>query len=235
MAKKPVDVNALLGNLLGNLDKGVALDSVGKKPRVKKEKTLMDEAIATPRLNKPSLTTTRLVLIVHRTTCECCGKVTEHANKYVLAEKVDKHGNTLQTHYISEDDKDVRREKEFVDSTTAMCCECFFEGDVKAVMSQEAWDKTEPVGDKPSVDDLLKLVDSKVADTEYLHNVAKKTEKELLPKELVGVSDCDDLGSLVDAEEEGDEDELSYEEFDDIPDDEVIESLLSGGDDDEEL
>lgn len=204
MAKKSVDVNALLGNLLGNLDKGVALDSVGKKPKKKKEKTLMDEAIAVPRLNKPSLKTTRLVMIVHRTTCECCDGVQEHANKYVLAEKVDKHGNVLQTQYISEDDKGVKREKEYVDSTAAMCLECFETGEVQPVMSQEAWDKTEPVKKVPSVNDLLKLVDSKVEEAE---------EKEEVSEE--------------------DEDDIFYE-IDDVPDDSDIEELVDGSCGDEE-
>lgn len=161
MAKSPVDVSALLGNLLKNLDKGVSLAEVGKKEKVKKEKTLLDESMEIPRLHKPSLTTTRLVLRVNRITCECCGAVVEYANKHVLVEKVDKHGNLLQTRFISEDDMAYPREFVYVDNTSANCLVCFESGKVKPVLSEEAWDSIEPVN-KPGIDDLLALIDSKV-------------------------------------------------------------------------
>jgi hypothetical protein len=157
MAKKKVDVNALLGNLLTNLDKGVALEDAGKEKKKKKEKTLMDEAIATPRLNKPSLKTTRLVLIVNTTVCMCCGREHRHVNKHVLCEKVDKHGNKLQTRFIDEEDLQAPREMVEHTSTVANCEECFLEGEIKTVVSQDALDSIEPVSEG-EVDALLEAV-----------------------------------------------------------------------------
>lgn len=155
MAK--VNTDDLLANLLSNLGKGVALEDAGKKPKKKKEKTLMDEAIATPRLNKPSLKTTRIVMIVNETTCECCGTVEKHVNKHVLCEKVDKHGNKLQTRFIDEDDLKAPRAFEVVKSTTANCMECFMDGEINEVLSQEAIDSIAPVTEQ-EVDNLLEAV-----------------------------------------------------------------------------
>lgn len=157
MAKKPIDVNALLGNLLGNLDKGIPLEQVGKKPKKKKEKTLLDEAIATPRLNKSSLRSVRIVMLVNEVTCECCGGVVKYANKHVLCEKIDKHGNKLQTRFMDEEDLKLPREFVVRKSTSANCVECFMEGEIKEVISQEAAASLEPVSEH-EIDELLEVV-----------------------------------------------------------------------------
>lgn len=158
MAK--VNVDNVLADIFGQLDKGVKAEDVSTKPKkARKPKTLSDESMATYRLHKPSMQPVSIVMRVYSTHCTCCGKFSNMPNKHLLLEKVDKHGNKHLTRFISVDDVNLPRKVEEVKTETANCTWCFMRGDseIKPVMSEEAWNDIEEVTDE-QMDELLDVV-----------------------------------------------------------------------------
>lgn len=158
MAK--VNVDNVLADIFGQLDKGVKAEDISTKPKkVKKQKTLSDESMATYRLHKPSMKPVSIVMRVYETHCTCCGNFSNMTNKHLLLEKVDKHGNKHLTRFISVDDVNLPRKVETVKTETAHCVWCFNkpETEIKPVMSEEAWDDVEQVSDE-QMDALLDVV-----------------------------------------------------------------------------
>lgn len=148
MAK--IDVDALLGDIMGALDKGVkpadVQSAVKKEKRAKKGKTLTEESVQVFRFHKPSMTTEAVVLMVTRHTCSCCGDVKYAENKHLFAKKKDKHGNLHYTRYLQEEDcKDAIRLVEYRDVEVAVCMECFTTEELKPVLSEEAFNSIHPV------------------------------------------------------------------------------------------
>lgn len=158
MAK--INVDNVLADIFGQLDKGVKAEDVTTKPKkARKEKTLSDESMATHRLHKPSMKPVSIVMRVYSTRCACCGKFSNMPNKHLLLEKVDKHGNKHLTQFISVDDVHLPRKVEEVRTEVANCTECFMKvgTEIKPVMSEEAWNEIEQVSDE-QMDALLDVV-----------------------------------------------------------------------------
>ncbi|ATB52678.1 hypothetical protein PVS_42 [Vibrio phage vB_VspS_VS-ABTNL-3] len=155
-----VNVDNVLADIFGQLDKGVKAEDISTKPKkAKRAKTLSDESMATYRLEESSMKPVSIVLRVNQVKCECCGNVQVTPNKHLLLEKVDRHGNKHLTQFISIDDVNLPRKKEIVPSTSANCHWCFEkeESVIKPVMSEEAWDEVEQVSDE-QMDALLDVV-----------------------------------------------------------------------------
>lgn len=134
MAKAPVNADALLAGLLGNLDKGI----VSVKPQKEKKVKLQDEATKTYRLSKASLESKYIVLVVNMIVCKC-GKVYESPNAYPLVEKVDKWGNMHRTRFILQSEiNDLPRLRDTVWKTCEYCSDCMERAELKPNVSEEA-------------------------------------------------------------------------------------------------
>ncbi len=146
-----VNVDNVLADIFGQLDKGIKAEDISTKPKkAKRAKTLSDESMATFRLHESSMKPVSIVLRVTRVKCDCCNNVQVTPNKHLLLEKVDKHGNKHLTEFISIDDVNLPRKKEIVKGTSANCHWCFDKEDsvIKPVMSEAAWDEVEQVSDE---------------------------------------------------------------------------------------
>ena len=154
MAKAPVNVDNLLGNLLGNLDKGIMSS---KKTKVKKSPKIQDVNKATYRLHKPTLESVKIVLLVHVNTCLCCGESTGAANKHVLVEKRDKWSNMHRTRFLTQEDiEKCPRVVEYVEHDVPACVVCFEKGcELEPVLTEDA-KKMEAVDIDSVIDNMFK-------------------------------------------------------------------------------
>lgn len=155
-----LDVDALLGNLLTNLGDGKITEKELKKAsKPKKVKTLSEESVQVFRIHKPSMTTTRLLLIKHVYVCNC-GAEHEAPNMHVLTEKKDKYGNLHITQYVSSDDiSDAKREVQEELIQVNACQECFAETQwLVPVTDKNAQDSMKPVENKMTFNEIADIL-----------------------------------------------------------------------------
>lgn len=154
--KTPVNVDALLGNLLGNLDKGII--GITKEKKEKKVVNLRDESIITRRMDKPTITSKKIVLLVHKTVC-ACGECYVMPNKHLLVEKVDKWGNLHRTRFLLQSEIDsLPRTSEVLEYKVDVCLACLADSEnVKPVVDDSA-KELDPV----SVDKLVENFFNKI-------------------------------------------------------------------------
>lgn len=132
-----VNVDNLLGDLFGKLDKG---ESVIKKDAKKKrrQRYVNEEEKFTYRLHEPTLKSVALVLEEHVYVCSC-GAKHKAPNLHVLCVKEDKHGNRHETTFMTQSDIDeLPRMVRPIEFQVRACADCFHDAKLKPVCDDDA-------------------------------------------------------------------------------------------------
>lgn len=149
-----VNVDNLLGDLFGKLDKGESVVEK-KEKKAKRQRLIGEEQRYTYKLHEPTMKSVALVLERHEYVCSC-GAVHAAPNLHILCIKEDKYGNRHETQFMTKSDIDeLPRMERPVKFKVQACQNCFQTAALTPVCTDEAKERIEEINVDDEISKLL--------------------------------------------------------------------------------